>query len=133
LICRIMAYKGRLAEPVAQELRSSMAWERSGKRKYFYRSVRNGDKVRRDYYGAGQGGQIAAAADALNHAERKAHRETARKERKVLHDAVALVLRLNEWCDLVTAAALLAAGFHRPRRHDWRVWRYGREFLKRSR
>ena len=110
-----------------------MAWQQYGERRYYYRSIRHGDQVRKDYFGAGKGAQLASSIDALSQAEIKAERETARHERQIFGEAVSIMNRLNAWSDLLFAAAFLAAGFHRPRRHSWRKWRDGRAFLESAR
>jgi hypothetical protein len=106
-----------------------VAWEKRGTRKYFYRSVRTGGRVRKLYYGAGLVGELAASVDALRRAERRAVEQALREERTRLDAAAALTRDLSRGCELLAAATLLTAGFHRPCRHDWRVWRDGRRAL----
>src|SRR5436189_4872076 len=106
-----------------------MAWEKRGGRSYFYRSVRRGGRAAKVYYGAGPVGTFAANADALGRAERRAADEARRAWRQRLDVAVALTRDLCRGCELLAAAALLAAGFRRPSRHVWRAWRDGRRTL----
>jgi hypothetical protein len=109
-----------------------MAWEKRRKRDYFYRSVRRAGKVQKLYYGSGTTGRLAAQAEALRRAERLAAELAHRAAKDQLHVALTLTHDLGRCCDLLAAAALLAAGFHRPGRHTWRVWRDGRRELKPS-
>jgi hypothetical protein len=106
-----------------------MAWEKRRERAYFYRSVRRNGKVKKQYYGTGPTGRLAANADALRRAERVAAEQAHRAEKDQLDVAVRLTHDLSRCCDLLAAAALLAAGFHRPCRHPWRIWRDGRRTL----
>jgi hypothetical protein len=110
-----------------------MAWERHGDRTFFYRSVRRQGAVEKIYYGGGEAGQTAAAIHSLSQAECHAEQKIAQRERQILQDATSVLHRLNAWCDLIAAAALYAAGFHRARRHQWRSWRNGKAVLKKHR
>src|SRR5690349_15188529 len=109
-----------------------VAWEKHGARRYFYRSVRRGGRVTKVYFGAGPAGEFAAAADALRRTENAAAAESARGARTVLNNAIALTEELCLGCGLLAACALLAAGYHRPSRHAWRVWRNGRRTLQQT-
>ena len=109
-----------------------MAWQKRGKRAYYYHSVRQGGRVRRVYHGTGPTGQLAAAVDALRRAERQAEEAARRTAKGQLDVAVALMRDLSRGCEVLAAGTLLAAGFHRPSRHCWRPWRYGRRALKAS-
>jgi hypothetical protein len=109
-----------------------MAWEKHGARTYYYRSVRQDGRVRKLYYGAGAVGKIAAEVDALRRAEQAAAETSRREHRNQLDAAMGLTQKLNRECDVLTAAELLAAGFHRPSRHSWRIWRNGRKAIARN-
>ena len=106
-----------------------MAWVKRGERAYFYRSVRSQGRVTKEYHGAGPAGQLAANADALRQAERKASAQDRRAAQDRLDAALALTRDLSRGCELLAAATLLAAGYHRPSRHAWRTWRNGRRAL----
>jgi hypothetical protein len=86
--------------------------------------------VKKIYYGRGPLGTYAANAEALRRAERAAIEEALRAERNRLDIALALTQELNRRCELLAVASLLAAGFHRPSRHTWRLSRHGRRILK---
>jgi hypothetical protein len=106
-----------------------MAWEKHGERTYFYRSVRRDGKVVKVYYGAGPVGRLAAEVGALRRAERQAEADARKAQEDRLGAAVTLTRDLSEGCELLAAATLLAAGYHRPSRHKWRIWRHGRRAL----
>ena len=99
-----------------------MAWSQRGSRSYFYVTQRvNGRPVRR-YVGAADdpAAELAAAADHLRRlgreaAARERHAEQARQLAVEGH-----LVRLCALSDVLTRAALLAAGFHRHHRGEWR-------------
>ena len=109
-----------------------MVWEPRGKNKkeYFYRSVRVGDRVRKKYFGAGPIGRIAARAEALRRAERKAQQEKWQAALMDLDAAEEQLGTLEDGCELLMAATLHSLGFHKPTRHAWRRWRNGQKALK---
>ena len=109
-----------------------MAWVKRGEKAYFYRSVRREGRSEKVYYGGGPTAQFAAATDALHRAEHKAEMEALKAQKDQLDAALAMTRSLGEGCELLTAAALLTAGYHRPRRHSWRKWRHGRKTLNQS-
>jgi hypothetical protein len=106
-----------------------VAWEQRGQKTYYYRTVHQDGKVRRLYLGTGPAGRLAADADALRRAERKAEQEALRAWQGQLDAAATLNRDLNRGCEVLAAATLLAAGFHRPCRHAWRIWIDGRRTL----
>jgi hypothetical protein len=109
-----------------------MAWEERDKKSYFYRTVRLGGRVQRVYYGTGEVGRLAAAADALHRAEVDAAAEVQQAQHLCLEEVLALTRTLRQAVELLTNATLLAAGFHRPCRHPWRRWRHGQHALQQT-
>jgi hypothetical protein len=107
-----------------------MAWEkRDVGQAYYYRSVRRDGKVVKVYYGGGTAGRLAAEADARRRAERRAAAAAARASEAHLAALMLLNAVLSERCQRLAAASLLAAGYRRPARHNWRAWRDGRRTL----
>ena len=99
-----------------------MAWQEVDGRRYYYRGRRLCGRPRRLYVGAAgsPAAELAAAADHL----RRLGREVAARERhaeQARHQEVeAPLVRLCAVSDVLTRAALLAAGFHRHDRGPWR-------------
>ncbi len=97
-----------------------MAWERRGAKRYYTRSVRREGRVVRQYFGTGPVAELAAATDE----ERRLRREIAARDRraeKARHDAAFSPLQeLCKLADLLAAASLLVAGYHRHDRGEWR-------------
>jgi hypothetical protein len=96
-----------------------MAWEKRGNKRYYYRKVRQGDRVVSEYVGAGELAGTYAHLDALERQLRQAERRTRRELR-------ALDAQLNDVCDLIRAltyATLLTTGHH-THKGQWRKKRH---------
>ena len=99
-----------------------MAWERRGGQAYYYRSVRDGSRVKQEYLGAGEVAEALAQADETIRRVRELERARGRAEAERLEDLADPVLRLDEAAEVLLRAELVAAGFHRHKG----VWRRGR-------
>src|SRR5262245_55787564 len=97
-----------------------MGWEVRGTRRYYTRSRKVGGRVVREYVGTGPVAEVAAAADALRQAQRRAEREARLAERARWEAALAPLEGLCLASDLLARAALTAAGYHRHDRGEWR-------------
>ena len=99
-----------------------MAWEaRSrGRGRYYTRSRKVAGRVVREYIGTGPVAEIAAAADALRRADRRAALEARRAEEARWRAALTPLVELCRAADLMARATLLAAGYHRHSRSSWR-------------
>ena len=96
-----------------------MAWEKRGARRYYYSNRRVDGLVVRTYHGTGAVGELAAG---LIEGARRARAEMAgalAAERARLGPPDLAMKDLDRACNLMTEAALTAAGYHR---HDYR-WR----------
>jgi len=107
-----------------------MAWEKRHGRTYYYRSVRRAGKVQKHYFGAGLAGGIAANTLARQRAQRQVAEQAWKQQQVVLDGADKLTERMYDWGQLLVDASLHAAGYHRHRRHAWKVWRHGRSALQ---
>jgi hypothetical protein len=98
-----------------------MGWE---KRKrgglYYTRSKKVGGRVVREYVGGGTLGQIAALQDAQERRLREDEAALWKEERERLEALLAPVEQLYEATEILYRAALLAAGFRRHQRGEWR-------------
>ena len=99
-----------------------MAWEQRGGRRYYYRCVRKGDRVRKVYVGTGPAADQAAETD-------RRHRQQ-RLERKQRMSALVLELELAaRFADhgheefLQRATELLNEAGYRYHRGSWRKQR----------
>jgi hypothetical protein len=103
-----------------------MGWQGRGGKSYFYYTRRVGRRFRCDYVGGGDAGELVASMIVLIREERRearARRQAAReREEAVLRE----LRRAIDLTDLLTRAALQAAGFHRHDRGSWRRRRHGR-------
>jgi hypothetical protein len=97
-----------------------MGWETRGTSTYYYTASRVGGRVVKQYVGTGTVATLAAKLDELTHSERSQTAEAAERERNELAALDAALAPLYALADAATAAALVAAGCHRPKRGKWR-------------
>ena len=93
-----------------------MAWERG----YYYRVRKQNGRVVREYVGHGESAALIAEMDALEREEREEKRDAERRERAGEQALVDQLDQLDDMADLAARAALLAAGFHKHHRGEWR-------------
>ena len=90
-----------------------MTLERRDGRPYYYRSVRDGDKVRKVYVGAGEKARVSREEDVLRRTGRKARLEREKEDLEHLEALAAPVLEVSEAADILARAHLVAAGYHK--------------------
>jgi hypothetical protein len=90
-----------------------VALERRNGNLYYYRSVRDGEKVRKIYVGAGEFARISHEGDVLRRTRREAQRETEKAELERLEALAAPVEELSEAAEVLLRAYLIDAGYHR--------------------
>jgi len=96
-----------------------VALERRNGNLYYYRSVRDGEKVHKVYVGAGEFARIFAEGDILRRTGRKAQRETEKAELERLEALVSPDEELSEVAEVLVRAHLIHAGYHRHK-GEWR-------------
>ncbi len=96
-----------------------MGWENRNGKSYYYRKEREGASVRSVYVGSGETARLIAQLDELQTDEREGKRALARIEREQWQEQDAELAALSKIVDEVTAATLIAQGFHRHKR-QWR-------------
>jgi hypothetical protein len=97
-----------------------MAWERRGNRSYYYRSVRRGGRVVKEYFGTGRVAELCAQLDGLTLERRAIERQDRAAERDRSAALEARTLELIQLTDVLVAATLMVAGYHRHDRGTWR-------------
>jgi hypothetical protein len=100
-----------------------MAWETRRGRKYYYRKVREGNRVRSIYVGADENACLVAEVDAKCRQSYTDEHAAARRVREFhdqVDDQINQILSITE---ILTEGALMAAGFH-TRKREWRRVRY---------
>ena len=97
-----------------------MAWEQRGNRSYYYRSVRSGTRVTKEYIGGGRVASLIAQLDETEREKKTQRRERLELDRQRWAALERPMLELDELTDLLVTAAMMAAGF---RRHDRGAWR----------
>ena len=96
-----------------------MGWKTINGRRYYYKSEREGGRVKTTYFGAGESGLLISLLEREDRAEREAERDERRAERE---ENRAEEKAVADWFDDVQAvadAAMIAAGFHKHK-GQWR-------------
>ena len=96
-----------------------MGWEERRGRLYYYRSVREGKRVRKEYGGGGTLGQLAAQLDEHERLQSEEEEAPCREERERLEQSAGFLQELEEAAEVLIRAELLVAGFHK-RKGEWR-------------
>jgi hypothetical protein len=99
-----------------------MAWERRGSNRYYYQCERIDGRVRKKYVGAGEVAQAIAYADETIRRSRVVQSERARVELEEAKSLASAGEELWEAADILAAAELVAAGYHRHK-GQWRMRR----------
>jgi hypothetical protein len=97
-----------------------MAWDQRGNRAYYYRSVRSGTSVTKEYAGGGLVGVLAEQFEAERQEQRAYELERRRRERDCWADLERSARELDDLAELLMAASLTLAGYHRHDRGEWR-------------
>ena len=97
-----------------------MAWEQRGNRSYYYRSVRSGTRVTKEYVGGGRVASLIAQMDGIEREQQTQKRERAEFERQRWAALEGPALDLDAVTDLLVAAAMTVAGYRRHDRGEWR-------------
>jgi hypothetical protein len=101
-------------------------WERRERGGLYYtRSRKVNGRVVREYIGTGTLGELWAKADAQYRRFRETEAEVHRKEWERLEAVAASVEELCDAAEVLARATLLAAGYHRHNRGEWRKRREG--------
>jgi hypothetical protein len=87
---------------------------------YYTRSRKEDGRVVREYVGGGILGELAAQMDAERRRQRKEEEVAQREERGRLDALVAPLEELCEAAEIIARAALVASGYHRHNRGEWR-------------
>ena len=96
-------------------------WERRKRGGLYYtRSRKVNGRVVREYVGAGVLGELAARMDAEDRQRREEEAAAWREERERLEELADLVDEFCREVETITRTALLADGFRRHNRGEWR-------------
>ena len=102
-----------------------MGWEsRQGRGRYYTRSRKAHGRIIREYVGTGLIAELAAQHDAEERAQRRLEHARLQHEAARWTAAAAPLLQLSQLLDGLTAAALIAAGYHQHHRGAWRKRRH---------
>jgi len=96
-------------------------WETRERGDFYYtRSKRKNGKVVREYIGGGILGELAARMDAEERERREREAASWREEKRNLEALVAPLEELHHAVEVLVRAALIASGYHRHNRGEWR-------------
>ena len=103
-------------------------WERRERGgPYYTRSRKEGGRVVREYVGGGVLGEIAHLEDESERRRREEEASSWKEERERLEGLMAPVDELCEVAEVLARAALVAAGYRRHNRGEWRKRREPQE------
>jgi hypothetical protein len=88
-------------------------------RRYYYRSERQGSRVRTIYCGTGEFGSLMAKTDEILRAEREAERNERQADREEVDAEERAVAEWFDGIQAVSDAAMVTVGFHKHKR-EWR-------------
>ena len=98
-----------------------MGWEKRERgTRYYTRSRRIGDRVLKEYVGTGPLAELAALQDKAQRLRREEEERAWKREREDLERLDGTAGELCELAELLTRAALLAAGYRQHYRGEWR-------------
>jgi hypothetical protein len=98
-----------------------MAWEtRKRGNRYYTRSIRCGNRIIRQYIGAGEDGLKAAAEDEEQRAERQAQRQALADHKQNWNAIDDTVAQLDNECRKLVYAGFVSAGYRCHKRGEWR-------------
>ncbi len=100
-----------------------MALETRDGNLYYYRHVRDGDRVRKVYVGSGELARVVYEQDLTKRTAEKHRRKEEREEWEELEGLASSVEELCDVTEILTRAYLIASGYRRYQRH----WRKRRE------
>jgi hypothetical protein len=89
---------------------------------YYYRSVRDGERVRKVYIGAGELARIAHEREIMSRGAEEAARKREREDLERLEALAAPLRELDERAEALTRCYLVAAGYRRHK-GQWRLAR----------
>ena len=100
-----------------------MAWEERSGRRYYYRSVRRGGRVVKEYLGTGPVAEATAQLDEEDRRRREEAAEAWKEERRRMEALEAPIEDLCDAAETLARAALVAAGYRQHNRGEWRLRR----------
>jgi hypothetical protein len=98
-----------------------MPWEsRNGRGRYYTQSYREGNRVRRRYIGQGPYAAQIAQADAFQKRRLNDAKLELREAENQIRQVESRMKDFHDSVELLSRASLIAAGYHRHDRGEWR-------------
>jgi len=99
-----------------------MAWEKRNGSLYYYRSVRDGERVRKEYVGSGPFAELSARSDDVLREQRHLEHLEGRESVARVEALAEPLCGVDEVTEVLARAHLVAAGYRR-RNGEWRLGR----------
>ena len=96
-----------------------MGWDKKGARAYYYRTVREGGKVRKVYVGQGRQAEELAREVEHRRLERQAEREARQRDQAQVLLAEQMLAELRALTEVLVRLTMDAAGYHQHK-GQWR-------------
>ena len=96
-----------------------MALEYRAGRPYYYRHVRDGEKIRKEYAGSGIVAELASEANRIARERAAAEKDRNERELELVEALIVPILELNQAAEILIRAEFVASGYHR-RKREWR-------------
>ena len=103
-----------------------MGWKTINGRQYYYRCVREGARVRSEYYGAGVAGNLRAQVARMDAEDLAMERSLFKEQQDAWNEIDDALDDLAEQARHAAADLLTRAGYHRHHRGEWRKRRGNR-------
>jgi hypothetical protein len=88
-------------------------------RPYYYRHVRDGEKIRKEYVGAGVVAELASEADRIERERDAAEKDRNERELELLEALIVPILELSQASEVLVRSELVGGGYHRCK-GEWR-------------
>ena len=108
------------------KMEAGVGWKRINGGLYYYRSRREGGRVRTEYLGPAGQAELFTYLDAEDKEQREAERERERAEREAIEREESELAGWFGRVEAIAQAALNAAGYHQHKRGEWRKRRHVR-------
>lgn len=96
-----------------------MGWEQRKTGRFYYRSLRIGDRVRKMYYGRGEAARFAAELDAESRERRASRAAILGAEEAAIAPAESAAAAFERVLALLNEASLMSEGYHRHSHGQW--------------
>jgi hypothetical protein len=113
-------FAARFTRGKSRECRAIMGWKYRNGRRYYYQSIRSGGRVQTLYVGTGPDAEGIALLAREGREAREYEWKRRKAERREEDDVEHAFIEMFDRIGVVAEAVMVAAGFHRHNRGEWR-------------